>query len=96
MRIEHQAVLPEGATGGAAWTRLGRVGLHALGAPFRLLCRRWRRVLEAEALAALDDRTLEDVGLTRDQISRDGERQMWIPLDSSRQDRTALAWLDWR
>src|SRR3712207_4505348 len=90
MSNESQNVFRVGSDLSVARTRFSRVVLRILGTPFLLLSTWWRRALERKELAALDDRILKDVGLTREQVASDFERPFGDPLPP----RSRRSWLD--
>ena len=47
-----------------------------------------RRHSERLSLARLDDRTLQDVGLTRADVDREYERPFWEPVDHAALEET--------
>lgn len=78
---------------GLWWVNIGRIALYALRAPFLLLYVCHRRMLDREELTTLGDDTLDDIGLTREQVSRKLGRGLWHRQSSSR-DRTPFIWFD--
>lgn len=78
---EALAALGIGNLSGQPATTLLRLGLRVAAAlslrAWRILCRLPRRIEARWELARLDDATLHDIGLRRDQIERELKKWLW-------------------
>jgi uncharacterized protein YjiS (DUF1127 family) len=59
----------------STWCR--KEPIHPVAAPFALIARWIGRARKREALAALDDHSLRDIGITRVEAVREAEKPFW-------------------
>jgi uncharacterized protein YjiS (DUF1127 family) len=59
----------------AAWRR--KEPIHPLAAAISRIARWLETVRQRRALAALDDYTLRDIGITRVEVGREAEKPFW-------------------
>ena len=62
----------------SAWRPVrARTPIHRVAAAWRVVSRWIERVRQRDALAALDDHQLRDIGITRAEVAREWEKPFW-------------------